>query len=99
MASCAECGKAFRRRAYNGQFCGGTCRRVFNNRRAVRGAILYDLAMIETHNPEHAAKHSFAARREALIAAWIADDKGRRTYQSAGLVTEATNYLTYETKG
>lgn len=46
MTACSECGKEFRRRQYNAEFCGGTCRRVFNNRRAVRGAALYDLLML-----------------------------------------------------
>lgn len=90
---CSECGKEFRKKAYNSEFCGGACRRVFNNRRAVRGAILYDLTMLDIKG-----KHeNVRARIEALITEWLSADAkaGRaRTWQHPNGVLSATHYLT-----
>lgn len=83
MRKCVECGKEFTSRNYNGMYCSTECRRTFNNRRMQRGAVLYDLAMIEGFAAEAFDKHDFAARREDLIAQWRKEDEGRRTWKPA----------------
>lgn len=40
---CAECGTRFERKRVTGEYCSTACRKSFNNRRATRGAALYDL--------------------------------------------------------
>lgn len=42
---CAECGGPVTSDNYNVAFCSVKCRKDFNNRRATRGAELYDLFM------------------------------------------------------
>lgn len=42
---CAECGQSFRAHRDHAEFCTVECRKAFNNRRALRGAELYDLFM------------------------------------------------------
>lgn len=42
---CVECGEKFTHKKSFGKFCKNDCRRDWNNRRAVRGAELYDLVM------------------------------------------------------
>lgn len=73
---CKECGKGFQTRQYNADFCGAACRRVFNNRRATRGATLYDLVMLadaETTKPSTQAE--FKERAATLVAMWKKEDQ------------------------
>lgn len=42
---CKECGKPFTAKVRSAVFCSGPCRRTHGNRRAMRGAELYDLVM------------------------------------------------------
>lgn len=43
---CAECGGEFEAQRRHAEFCSTGCRRKFNNRRAQRGAELYDFIML-----------------------------------------------------
>jgi hypothetical protein len=92
---CAECSKDYKGRTYNSEFCGTPCRRTFNNRRAVRGALLYDLTMLSKQplnferNPD-SRFYDWPLRIETQIALWEAEDAGRRTWQRARAVAEAT---------
>ena len=42
---CTECGEAFGSDRFNAEFCSVPCKAKFNNRRAMRGAELYDVLM------------------------------------------------------
>ena len=42
---CRECGAKFQLQRASREFCCAACRRVFNNRRMLRGAEFYDLVM------------------------------------------------------
>lgn len=42
---CRECGHPFVAKRATKEFCGLACRRAYNNRKAVRGALIYDLLM------------------------------------------------------
>lgn len=43
QAPCRECTTLFKRYRASSTFCSAACRRIWNNRRAMRGAELYDL--------------------------------------------------------
>lgn len=45
MPICRECGEEFSDAREATVFCKSACRHAFNNRRAARGAVLYDLFM------------------------------------------------------
>jgi hypothetical protein len=42
---CRECGSGFSSTRAHSEFCDGSCRRAFHNRKARRGAQLFDLVM------------------------------------------------------
>lgn len=78
MRRCKECGETFRSRQYNAEFCGTPCRRDFNNRRAQRGALLLDLKMIETTDPDAFKRMGLEGRAEAAVADWLREDREQR---------------------
>ena len=84
---CKECGADFKAKQYNAEFCCGKHRNEFNNRRALRGATLYDLEMIERYEPEVFAKHDLAVVRKNLLQHWNNDDgvkrAGRKSWKGA----------------
>jgi hypothetical protein len=43
--TCDECAEEFTSKKREARFCCTACRKTYNNRRAVRGAELYDLMM------------------------------------------------------
>jgi len=87
---CAECDKPFKGRSYVSEFCSTPCRMKFNNRRATRGALLYDLVMRGGVKP-------FDTRVAKLFAHWTKEDNGRRTHQRPHGIDEATRFLNVET--
>lgn len=97
--NCVECGRPFKTRRYNAEHCGGACRRVFNNRRALRGAVLYDLTMIETAELSAGKTEDAKATRgriEAAVAAWKAEDasygRGRSWQRKYNVMTSTLKY-------
>lgn len=42
---CRECGHPFIGKRTTKEFCSAACRRAYNNRKATRGALIYDLVM------------------------------------------------------
>jgi len=77
---CIECRKGFTARQYSADFCGAECRRTFNNRRATRGAALYDLLMIQHEDPAAFDKLRLDGRLTAMVEVWRAQDvkEGRK---------------------
>lgn len=76
---CKECGGEYRSRQYNAEFCGNECRRTFNNRRAQRGAVLLDMAMIIEFSPS--ASNLATAMQERMKEAlrqWRQEDEAER---------------------
>lgn len=47
---CMECGKGYEAKRPDSQFCTRDCKGVFANRRAVRGAEIYDLFMASRYD-------------------------------------------------
>lgn len=76
---CIECRD--KKALHKGRFCGAECRRKFNNRRATRGALLYDAMMVRVENPKAAEANALdGARVEALLLSWRDEDtKAGRT--------------------
>lgn len=90
---CVECRSEFRARQYNADFCCTKCRKDFNNRRATRGAALYDLLMIEAVDPKAFEKQRLDGRVSAMVAAFIAEDAAKqiaRSYKRPGDVQADT---------
>lgn len=75
--TCLECRGGFTARQYSADFCGAECRRTFNNRRATRGAVLYDLLLIQ--HEDHAAfdKLRLDGRLTAMVEGWRKEDAER----------------------
>lgn len=82
--TCLECGTPFKSRQYNSEFDTAVCKAQFNNRRASRGTVLYDLLMVAATDANRTA--DFSDRATAYIAEWIIEDEMRgrpRTTKSA----------------
>jgi len=89
---CTECGDAFIGKKAHAEFCSTACRKNFNNRRAMRGAQLYD-AMMNLRYARADAKvndidYTFLCR---MAEKFNRDDEilreGRRSYRKAQDVT------------
>lgn len=80
---CMECGAdlpVYSGKGQRSRFCGVKCRNAFNNRRAQRGALLYDLFMasrFERQAADSAGARSVMAR---LASEWNMADDGKRTW-------------------
>jgi hypothetical protein len=89
MRKCLECGgevKAEARR--EAEFCCDPCRKAFNNRRALRGAELYDLFMSQRFDRANAGKQGAWTVMCSLASAYRDADKtkrqGRRSWRKLG---------------
>lgn len=84
---CIECGESVSSSRVDAEFCCSACRQAFANRRAARGAELYDLFML--HRFERATAQELKAlglmNRRASV--WRSEDKaaraGRRSWMHA----------------
>ena len=54
---CKECGAEYTAKKAHSKFCSTKCRKDYNNRRAVRGAQLYDVFMAIRYDREAATKY------------------------------------------
>lgn len=97
---CAECGAPFLAHATlakHAEFCGTECRKTFNNRRAMRGAVLFDLFMTLRYERKVAGKLNVWRMicRQAMD--WRSEDKaereGRKSWRNARAVLEERPYL------
>lgn len=99
---CAECGAEFGSNRPHAEFCGTSCRKTFNNRRAQRGAELYDFAMLRRFGDKN-AKNSreyateMLALMDALVSGYHEADKryrdGRRSYATLKAAKAQLNRL------
>lgn len=84
--SCKECNGPFESRQYNADFCTNACRSAFNNRRMKRGAVLYDLLMMERGDPKAFEANKLKDRATELLERFRQEDEqaGRkRTWKRA----------------
>lgn len=99
--TCSECGNPFRSRQPTATFCGTHCRKAFNNRRATRGAMLYDLFMQQRQCRKDDRNHwSIMCRLEQH---WVADDNyhraGRRSWLDPDHITVRLPFLKAVARG
>lgn len=95
--TCEECGTPYGSSEAHSQFCGTQCRRDFNNRRATRGAELYDLFMELRFNRKGAQKMG-VWRLLCRMAMHFRDEDhqaraGRKSWRPARSVLEKRPYL------
>jgi hypothetical protein len=85
MCACRECGASYPRRAKPSEFCSQACRRIYNNRRAMRGAEIYDLAMEMRFDRKTAKERRTFSHLCTLLGRFNEDDKarGRRSWSSS----------------
>lgn len=69
---CLECTKPLNRGG-KGSFCSNGCKAKFHNRRAKRGALLYDIDTLMRRHPDKTQE--WAARREAMYVKWDREDE------------------------
>ena len=82
---CQECGTEFVAKKASAKFCCTKCRKDFNNRRAVRGAMLYDAFMSMRYDRKRAKQqgldYTFLCRIGEMFNAM---DEGRKTFRDVG---------------
>lgn len=78
MPACQECGGCFETKRREAMFCGDPCRKSHHNRRATRGAELYDLLMTMRYDRAHAKDEALWSHICALTSAYRTSDKRKR---------------------
>ncbi|MCE7026405.1 transcriptional regulator [Jiella sp. CBK1P-4] len=78
LDGCLECGAGFQRRREHGAFCSPRCRGTFNNRRARRGAELYDLYMAHRYERPLARALGLFQAINRLASVYRAEDLSQR---------------------
>ena len=98
--ACLECGEPFlahKTQARHAEFCGDTCRRSHKNRRAMRGAALYDLFMTLRYQRGVAQKLHVWRQLCRLAADFRLEDHqqraGRQSWRAAVEVLAERPYL------
>jgi hypothetical protein len=94
---CLECGVAYQAQRSTSKFCSGACRLKFNNRRAVRGAQLYDLIMAHRFERERAAQAGVLKLMWRMASMFRKEDEeqraGRRSWDDLRSVFEQWGWL------
>jgi hypothetical protein len=83
--TCSECGETFETQSHNpSKFCCSSCRKTWQNRRMLRGAILYDMMMEHRYNRKAEDSSEIRNVMYSLLAEWRAEDQeeriGKRTW-------------------
>lgn len=95
--NCLECGQSFAASVSGAEFCGPGCRMVFNNRRAKRGAELYDLFMALRHDRATATLFKVWRLLNRLAAIFRDEDRrerdGRPSWRHPSAIIERRPYL------
>lgn len=94
--TCKECGERFLG-GWLAEFCSSKCKNRFNNRRAQRGAVLYDLFMATRYQRDEAKDAGCWTFMCALAADWREEDRkerdGRKSWRPFRHVFERFPYL------
>lgn len=82
--TCCECGTKFQSVRVEAEFCGTPCRKTYNNRRAMRGAELYDIVMAWRFGDGEGRINEARDLLCSLVSGYNEEDKrsrpGRRSY-------------------
>lgn len=93
---CVNCRGAFEVKRHDADFCSNACRQDFHNRRLQRGAVLYDLLMLEEVDPDTFQRLGLDGTVSAVIAAFKQEDaaaKRKRSYKSPkGILTDTLRF-------
>jgi hypothetical protein len=91
--ACRECRAKFTAQRATKEFCSTACRQAFNNRKMIRGAAIYSLAMEWRADRSDKTALNLLCR---LLAEFRSDDEraGRRSWDSAASVIRDKPYLT-----
>jgi hypothetical protein len=76
--TCSDCGLVFETNVRAAKVCSTACRKAFNNRRALRGAEMYDLMMKCRFDRKSAKDDATWSQLCALASAYRAADKEQR---------------------
>lgn len=94
---CRECGRDFRQNSPKAEFCSLSCKRSFNNRRALRGAEFYDLYMAHRFERDAAKQARVLSAINRLASDFREEDRrqraGRKSWQSFSRIFDAKPYL------
>lgn len=98
--ACLECGAPHASPIAEAEFCSNRCRMAFNNRRAKRGAELYDLFMALRHDRAVATAFKVWRLLNRLAAGFRAEDvaerAGRRSWRSPAVILVRRPHLADE---
>lgn len=98
--TCQECGDKYVAKKPSSKFCSTGCRKIFNNRRAQRGALLYDAFMSLRYDREAAKAagidYTFLCRIGEMFSH---EDRGKRTFRPAAEVMEASGCVVNGRRG
>jgi hypothetical protein len=95
--TCCECGETFETVRAEAEFCGTPCRKAYNNRRAMRGAELYDIAMAWRFGDGEGRINEARDLLCSLLSGYNEQDKlarpGRRSYAKFRVAKNGLNRL------
>lgn len=95
--ACLDCGEAFASAITSAEFCGNACRMAFNNRRAKRGAEIYDLVMALRHDRATATLLKVWRLINRLASIYRDEDRaeraGRRSWRHPAEIIARRPYL------
>lgn len=96
-SNCLECGARFHHDRRDAEFCSRPCIQAWNNRRAVRGAEMYDLFMALRFQRELATEMQLRTVMTQLASAFREDDlkkrAGRRSWRKPHAAVEKHVHL------
>lgn len=96
-SECRECGSEFEAGPRRPKFCSRKCIRDWNNRRATRGAELYDLLMISRLERDVAKEHKVWRTINRMVRHFADQDEaerdGRRSYHPMKKIKETRPFL------
>lgn len=94
---CSECGSDFTPRQASGHLCGSSCAKAWNNRRLVRGALLYDLVMANRFDRTTARSLRITSAVNRLASVYREQDRtgrgGRRSWRAPDAVVRGAPWL------
>jgi protein-arginine kinase activator protein McsA len=94
---CRECGRGFQSNRTIARFCGSNCKNTFNNRRMQRGAVIYDLLMVQRYSRREASMGNAWSLLSKLAQHFKSlDDReraGRRSWEDLKKVRDRNPYL------
>lgn len=86
--ACVNCGASYVAKKAGSKFCKPECNSVWQNRRNLRGAILYDLWMCNRHERGLAKTLKVLHVMTRLAMYWYAQDHGKKTWNDARQTVE-----------